>query len=151
MSSLTWLQQPLGKNFLLLNKQEVLIQLQISNTGSATFNIGNKSFIVYCNEFLDPRLIVSENKNQLISLINTYWSNEGVIKFNNGYEFVCIYLFKENLKEINIYNNNNLVLSYRVTQFETVTNHWLDFSTYMEDADSLLQLAALAKIIIHTL
>ena len=148
MKNLQW--QKTQNAYLLKNEEEVLLDLTLNPAKTSYFTLDNKKFSIKITGFWQPIYSVFEGDNEIAKLTHNFWGSDGKISFNDDTFFTSQYKYKGGFKLI-FADGENEVLRDGTEVIEK--KHEVTFSVgfAMVDAEKLLILAALGKVIFTTL
>ncbi len=148
MKKLYWTKK--GDDYLLKNDEEVLLSLFFKLSGTSSFIINNKEYIISKKGFWNPGYFIKHNEEYILKLTHHFWGSNGKIVFNDGTEYTTDYKTRGGLK-LRLTEEDREILAYK-TQFvnsRPVMN--FQVSENMLDADKLLIMAALGMTIYTTI
>ncbi len=148
MKNIQWIKD--GKKELLKKEDEVLIDLSFQPGGVSHFSINNKNFAVNRKGFWNPVYSVTENEKEVLLLSHNFWGSNGKLVFADGAVYACVYQNKGGLK-MKFLKGDMEILSYGLEMKNHRPETTFHLGIALVDAEKLLLLAALGKVIFSTL
>jgi len=149
MNDLYWVKEN-GK-YLLKNNDAILIDLSMNTTGQSVFTINNKQYTIARKGFWNAYYYIADGYTEVLRIVHSFWGSNGKIAFADGSSYISEYKAKSGVLCMRFIDGDKEILSYKtMLQKHSLS---LDFTvgTSMVDAEKLLLLAALGKVLFTTL
>lgn len=149
MNNLHWVKEN-GKH-LLKNDATVLIELLINVTGQSSFTINEKQYTIGRKGFWNAYYYINDGSTEIVKIVHSFWGSNGKIAFTDGSSFTSEYKAKSGTLNMRFLDGDKEILSYKSLIENNKPMLQFTIGTSMVDAEKLLLLAALGKVLFSTL
>lgn len=149
MNNLYWVKEN-GKH-LLKNNDNVLIELSINVTGQSIFTINQKQYTIGRKGFWNAYYYIADGNLELVKIIHSFWGSNGKIAFTDSTSFTSEYKAKSGTLHMRFLDGDKEILCYKSLIENSKPTLQFTIGTSMVDAEKLLLLAALGKVLFSTL
>ncbi len=144
MTNLQWIRE--RDTCLLKDQETVLIDLRLQHGGNASFFIQQKKYNITRKGFWMPVYHLVQNNEPVLKMIHSFWGSNAKIVFEDGSTYSMEYKNRNGLQIIFL-DGKQEILSYGTVLNEKQPILSFHIGIAMEDAEKLLQLAALGMTI----
>lgn len=144
MNNLYWVKE--GNKHLLKNEENVLIELGINMVDPSFFTISNKHYSIGRKGFWNAYYI-QEGNMEIAKIVHSFWGSNSRIVFADGSSFTGEYKVKQGNLQLRYLDGDKEILSYKALLEHGKPSFHFSVGTSMVDAEKLLLLAALGKVI----
>jgi hypothetical protein len=149
MNNLYWIKE--NGIHLLKHNDTILVELSINIIGNSLFIIDQKNYTISRKGFWNDYYYITDGSTELVRITHNFWGSNGKISFSDGSCFVSEYKTKGGVLYMRFIDGDREILCYKTVLEKQNHSSQFQVGTSMVDAEKLLLLSALGKVLFATL